>query len=302
MDVVLPNGKTVEGLTVKNLAGRTKHDMVAIDSLTFDTSPRRILLVLDLGRDLAVDARRAQLEIASYLVSGGRETDSFGLLTARGALRKVEFDRGHEAVLRAINELRDKKAAPSSREGILDAVQEGIGWFKSPAPGDTIIVMASQIENNQSVRFADVSAALQKNRIRLFSIALGPIMAGTYFSPLNPFSRAHEGWAFLPNEENLSALTWNSGGYMLFEETQDPWKEYKLTDAHLQDLLEEAARMYVAIATFYRVSLRVPPNLKRRESWQLDLTDEIRKKVPHAYVVYPRLLEPCTVEGAANGR
>ena len=301
MDVVLPNGKTVEGLTVKNLTGRTKHDTVAIDSLTFDTSPRRILLVLDMGHDLAADARRAQLEIASYLVSGGRETDAFGLLTARGAFRKVEFEKGHDAVLGALGELRDKKAAPSSDTGILDAVMEGISWFKDPMPGDAILVMASQIEKNKSARFADVSAALRKNHIRLFSIALGPIIAGTYFSPLNPFSRTHEGWAFLANEENLSALTWNSGGYMLFEETNDPVKEYKLTDAHLQDLLEEAARMYVAIATFYRLSVRVPPGLKRGESWNLDLTDEIRKKVPYAYVVYPRLLEPCIVEGAGNG-
>jgi hypothetical protein len=145
-----------------------------------------------------------------------------------------------------------------------------------------------------------VASALARKRIRLFSIALGPILAGTYFAPLNSFAPHNEGWAFAANQENLSALTWNSGGYMLFEETQDPWKEYKLSDAHLQDLLEEAARMYVAIATFYRVSIRVPAGLKRREGWNLDLTDNIRKKVPHAYMVYPRLLEPCTAEAAMH--
>ena len=299
MDVVLPNGKTVEGLTAQNLIGQTKHDKVAIESLTFDTSPRRILLVLDMGHDLQADARRAQLEMASYLVNGARETDSIALLTARGALRKVGFDKGRDAVAAAIAELRDKKAAPSTDTGILDAVMEGISWFKNPAPGDAIIAMASQIEENKSARYVEVAAALAKNHIRLFSIALGPILVGTYFSPVDPFSR-HNSWGFAMNDENLSALTWNSGGYMLFEETQDPWKEYKLTDAHLQDLLEEAARMYVAIATFYRVSIRVPPALRHREGWKLDLTEEIRKKVPHAYVVYPRLLDPCTAETAAH--
>jgi hypothetical protein len=302
MNVVLPNGKTVEGLTTQNLVARTKHDTVAIDSLTFDTSPRRILLVLDMGRDLVADARRAQLEIASYLVHGGRETDSFGLLTTRGPLRKVRFDAGHDAVSAAIAELHDKKAGPSVDNGILDAVREGISWFQNPAPGDAIIVMASQIEKNKSATYAQVANALAKNRIRLFSIALGPILAGTYFSPLNAFAPHNEGWTFAPNEENLSALTWNSGGYMLFEETQDPWKEYKLSDAHLQHLLEEAARMYVAIATFYRVSIHAPSGLKHRESWKLDLTDNIRKKVPHAYMVYPRLLEPCPAEAAVRGQ
>jgi hypothetical protein len=302
MNVVLPNGKTVEGLTMQNLVARTKHDTVGIDSLTFDASSRRILLVLDMGHDLAADARRAQLEIASYLVTAGRPTDSMGLLTARGPLRKVRFDAGHDAVSAAIAELHDKKAGPSTDNGILDAVWEGISWFQNPAPGDAIIVMASQIEKNKSATYAQVASALAKNRIRLFSIALGPILAGTYFAPLNSFAPHNEGWAFAANQENLSALTWNSGGYMLFEETQDPWKEYKLSDAHLQNLLEEAARMYVAIATFYRVSIRVPSGLKRREAWNLDLTDNIRKKVPHAYMVYPRLLEPCTAEGTVHGQ
>lgn len=302
MNVVLPNGKTVEGLTMQNLVARTKHDTVGIDSLTFDTSPRRILLVLDMGHDLAADARRAQLEIASYLVNGGRETDSFGLLTARGPLKKIQFGTSHDVVSTAIAELHDKKAGPSTDNGILDAVWEGISWFQSPAPGDAIIVMASQIEKNKSANYMQVANALASKRIRLFSIALGPILAGTYFAPLNSFAPHNEGWAFAANQENLSALTWNSGGYMLVEETQDPWKEYKLSDAHLKELLEEGARMYVAIATFYRVSIRVPSGLKRHEGWNLDLTENIRKKVPHAYMVYPRLLGPCTAEASVHGQ
>jgi len=301
MNVILRNGKTVTGLTLQNFVGQTKREPVTIESITFDTSPRHILLVLDLGRDLTADARRAQLEMASYIVNGGRETDAFGLLTARGTLRKVSFDKGREAVANAIAELRDKNARPSTDAGVLDAILDGISWFENPVPGDAIVIMASEIERNKSAHYAQVASALAKKRIRLFGIALGPILAGTYFSPVNPFAPHNEGWAFVSNEENLSALTWNSGGYMLFEQTQDPWKEYKLTDAHLQELLDEAARMYAAIATFYRVRVRVPPGLKRRETWKLDLTDDIRKKVPYAYVVYPRWLEPCSGEAGGHG-
>jgi len=300
MNVVLPNGKTLKGLKIENLIGQTKHDRVAIDSLTFDTSPRRILMVLDMGRDLNADVRRAQIEIAAYLVTAGRPSDSMALLTARGALRQVRFGESHDAVLSAIAELRDSKTGAFTENGILDAVMEGVGWFQNPAPGDAIIVMASEIEKNKSTRYSQVAKALEEQKIRLFSVALGPILAGTAFGPLNAFAPHNEGWAFAVNEENLSALTWNSGGYMLFEDTQDPWKEYKLTDAHLQELLEEAARMYVAIATFYRVSVRTSLGLKRREGWKLDLTEEIRKKVPHAYVVYPRLLEPCLSQTSKN--
>jgi hypothetical protein len=300
MNVVLPNGKTLKGLKLENLTGQTKHYRVAIDSLTFDSSPRRILMVLDMGRDLNADVRRAQIEIAAYLVTAGRPTDSMALLTARGALKSVRFGESHDAILSALAELRDNKAGPVTESGILDAVMEGVGWFQDPAPGDAIIVMASEIEKNKSTRYSQVAKALEDQKIRLFSVALGPIMAGTAFEPLNAFAPHNEGWAFAVNEENLSALAWNSGGYMLFEDTQNPWKDYKLTDAHLQKLLEEAAGMYVAIATFYRVNVRPPLGLKRREGWKLDLTEDIRKKVPHAYMVYPRLLEPCLSQTSKN--
>jgi hypothetical protein len=300
MNVVLPNGKTLKGLKLENLTGQTKHDRVAIDSLAFNTSPRRILMVLDMGRDLNADVRRAQIEIAAYLVTAGRPTDSMALLTARGALKTVRFGESHEAVLNALAELRDSKTGPFTENGILDAVMEGVGWFQNPAPGDAIIVMASEIEKNKSTRYSQVAKALEEQKIRLFSVALGPIMAGTFFGPLNAFAPHNEGWAFAANAENLSTLTWNSGGYMLFEDTKDPWKDYKLTDAHLQKLLEEAAGMYVAIATFYRVNVRAPLGLKRREGWKLDLTEEIRKKVPQAYMVYPRLLEPCLSQTSKN--
>lgn len=302
MNVVLPDGKTVTGLSMQNLSGQTKRDKVEIDSFTFDTSPRRILLVLDMGHNLAPDARRAELEIASYLVGGAREADSFALLTARGTLMDVPFKEGRDAVLSGIAKLRDANAGTRPRRGILDALLEATTWFQDSKPGDAIIVMASEIETNESAHFSQVANALARNHIRLFSIALGPIMAGTYFGPAQPFSQHNEGWAFVPDQENLSALTWSNGGYMLMEDTMDPRRTYKLTDAHLHDLQNEIARMYSAIATFYRVGIRVPPGLKRREPWKLDLSDEIRKKVPAAYVVYPRFLEPCPPVISATGK
>ena len=298
INVVLLDGKNVEGLKVQNFAARTgtKHDSVAIDSLTLDSSPRRILLILDMGRDLAPDARRAQLEIASYLVKEGRPTDSFALLTARGALKKVQFGEGHDAVLSALTELRDKKGGSSTDNGILDAVMEGIGYWQKPALGDAIMVMASEIENNKSTHYAQVAGALAKNRIRLFSIALAPVKAFGLLPPTLPPGHQNESVGLVINEENLSALSWNSGGYMLFEGTTDPWKEYKLTDARLQELQDKAARMYLAIARFYRLSLRPPTGLKRSDHWELNLTDDVRKKVPPSYMAYPRLLEPCIPE------
>lgn len=315
MNVVLPSGKTVQGLTLKGLAGHTKRQNVALDSITLDRTPRRVLLVLDMGGDLSAQVRQSQLEVASYLVNEGRKEDFFGLITARGASRKVNFDQGRDTLNAAFTELRNMKAMHTGDDGILDALKEGADWFQNPQPGDAIIAMASELEKTKSTSYTKVANTLAQKHIRLFSISVGPMISGTYFTPMDPFSRHNEGNAFAVNQESLSSLTWNSGGYMVVEylpkqvdsvldeaDRARLLKEYKLDDEHRKKLLDEAAQIYIAIATFYRLNVQLPADLKHREEWQLDLTDDIRKKIPSAFVAYPRLLEPCTVGQSGLGK
>lgn len=295
VNVILPDGKLVRGLQRDHLVVQVKHDKLKIESITPDTGPRRILFVLDAGRDLPRDARKAEAEVVSYIISRAPADTSFALITARGATTEVRFEETREKVAAAITQLSDSSGSGSSQLGALDALSEGIEWFKKPLLGDAIVVMMSEIENNKHSRYSTVASALTDHHIRLFSFLLGPLMAGTLYTDITTNYRGHltATSTLLLNEENLSALTWNSGGYLVVENAKNAWREYKLTDAHLDELRHEGWQMYGAVAEIYRVMVAPPARSVHREGWTLELTDPIRNRVPQAKVLYPRELPAC---------
>ena len=84
VNVILPDGRLIRGLQSDNLVAQVKHDKVKIDSISYETGPRRILFVLDAGRDLPRDAKKAEAEVISYVISQAPVDNSFALITARG--------------------------------------------------------------------------------------------------------------------------------------------------------------------------------------------------------------------------
>ena len=174
-------------------------------------------------------------------------------------------------------------------------MSEGMGWFEKPQPGDAIVAMILEIENNKHTKYSTVADALADRHIRLVSFLLGPLMVGTaYFNmiegaPGRPTINA----LLVANEENLSALTWNSGGYLVVENAKSEWRKYKLPDEHLEVLPHEGWQMYGAVAEFYRVLLVPPSRSGHHEGWSLELEESTRKRVPRAKVLYPRELPAC---------
>src|SRR5438552_15131417 len=57
VNVILPDGRLVRGLQRDHLVALAKKDRLKIESITQDAGPRRILFVLDTGRDLPSEAR-----------------------------------------------------------------------------------------------------------------------------------------------------------------------------------------------------------------------------------------------------
>jgi hypothetical protein len=155
--------------------------------------------------------------------------------------------------------------------------------------------MTSEIESNRRTKYSVVGKALASHHIRLFSFLLGPMLMGTVYNDIktNYQGRLSASSAVVPNQENLSALTWNSGGYMVVENTEQSWKEYKLTDAHLDALRLEGWQLYGAAAEFYRVRLEPVTRSVHDKQWTLGLADSVRERFPQAKALYPRELSFC---------
>ena len=295
VNVILPDGRLVRGLQRDHLVALAKKDRLKIESITQDAGPRRVLFVLDTGRDLPHEAKKSEVEVASYILAQAPEETSFALITARGISMEVRFGEPRERVVAAICQLPESAGSGSSERGGLDALSEGMEWFEKPQPGDAIVAMIFEIENNKHTKYSTVAGALADRHIRLFSFLLGPLMAGTaYFNSIGGApGRPTMIGPFIANEENLSALTWNSGGYLVVENAKSGWREYKLTDEHLEVLRHEGWQMYGAVAEFYRVLLVPPARSSHHEWWSLELAESTRKRVPQAKVLYPRELPAC---------
>src|SRR5438477_7994624 len=121
MDFSLLNGLSAGDVTVR--VGKLARN---IESVNYNTGPRRILFVLDTSPSLAADARKAQVKLVNYIVSSARKGDSFALITAHGIPHSVKFGESPDALLKAANDvLNDPPKDKNKGQGILDAMMEG---------------------------------------------------------------------------------------------------------------------------------------------------------------------------------
>lgn len=301
-------GTLLEGLTPQDLTIRQNKQSLSIESVKYDSAPRRVLLLLDTSTRLPVDARKAEVALAQYLLSRARATDSFALLTARGPLREVRFEEGKESVLRAIQELSGGPKEAAKGENILDTMVQGITWFGPPRPGDAILIMADHLEESNEpvqfvcrtvsgtgpmqgvvtdrgpsfekqskIKFSGVTRMLAEHQVRVFGLQLGALKAAPLASKVDP------------NDENLFGISMVTGGFAIFDPV-DSFGSYVLTEARLQTLQDMVWRLYATIAQFYVVRVE---SKSSHTPWKLELARDLRS---NTRALYPLQFDPCAAE------
>src|ERR1700674_62526 len=148
--VVGMDGALLNGLTAQDVTVRLRKQTLPIETVGYDAGPRRVLFILDTSSRLRPEARKAETILVGYVLSKARPSDTFALLTARGAFRQVRFEEGRDAILKAVQELAADPKEPAKTPNILDTVMEGVTWFGEPRPGDAMILMADHLEESNS--------------------------------------------------------------------------------------------------------------------------------------------------------
>ena len=301
-------GTLLEGLSPQDLTIRQNKQSLVIESVKYDSAPRRILLLLDTSARLSVDARKAEVALAQYLLSRARATDSFALLTARGPLRQVHFEEGKESVLQALQELSPGPKEAIKGENILDSMVQGITWFGSPRPGDAILIMADHLEESNEpiqfvgrtvsgtgpmqgvvtdrgpsfekqskIKFSAVTRMLAEHQVRVFGLQLGALKAAPMASKIDP------------NDENLFGISLATGGFAVFDPV-DSFGSYVFTETRLQTLQDMVWRLYATIAQFYVVRVE---SKSSHAPWKLELAKDLRS---NTRALYPLQFDPCAAE------
>jgi hypothetical protein len=303
-------GTLLEGLTAQDLTVRQSKQTLAIESIKYDSSPRRVLLLLDTSSRIPLDARKAELAVTKYLLGRARAQDSFALLTARGPLRQVRFEDGKELLLKAVQELAADPREPVKGENILDTMVTGITWFGAPRPGDAILILADHLEElneptqysgrtitgagptqgvvtdrgpsfekQSKVKFSAVTKMLGEHQIRIFGLQMGALKATPVASRLDL------------NDENLFGITLASGGYSVFDPV-DSFGSYVLTESRLQTVQNMVWQLYGSISQFYIVRVQ---SHSPHSPWKLELAKDLRS---NTRALYPLQFNPCASEFA----
>lgn len=289
--VALPDGTLVQGLASDGFVAKGSSGPSKIDVVTSDRGPRRVLFVVETGKQVPPTVRKVEAEILEEILKNARQEDSFALLTAHGPRREVQFGASKETLQNTVEEIRIAAPGKNEGNGILDAIFEGINWFRPHNAGDAVLVLTLGIESKHQIAFTKVRDALAKEGIHLYGFQLGPFIEGYAQVGVGtgPFGRPSlTGWID-PNRENLFALSKYTGGFVALENAEgDPWKEYQLTDQRLHAIHHAAQQEYKAIVDFYKIKIEGSP-----KDLEIGLADSIQKQLPLAEVIYPRSFQNC---------
>jgi hypothetical protein len=297
--VINAGGETFRGLAARDFLAPKGF---AVKSVAFDNGPRRVLIVVDTSAKLSANTHQAVVEIVNVLVAAGRPEDSLALITARGPGGELKFGEDRAGIARA---LASPEADPvRSKEGVLDALMEGVGWFSGSQPGDAIILIAADLDGNHKANPKTIAKALAEHHLRMFGLALGPVVASSTVATKTITSSLSQGLAYatpltgvqvLQNgDTNYFPLVANSGGLLLGAVNASPDKgASNLNDPKIHEQVRyKAHQIFSMITTFYRAEVE-GQKFSHPQDWILEVNESTRKGQPPMFLLYPHELGPC---------
>jgi len=300
--VISASGDIFRGLAAEDFIGQLQKKPVSVKLVTFDDGPRRALIVVDVNKKLSPDSRKAEGEMLRTILENSRPQDTFALISTHGHGPQVKFTADRSAIKLALGWDNAPDNGKEKELGVLDGVMEGMEWFGTPQSGDSIVVMAADMEGNHKTNAKLVDRALEEKHIRMFGLALGPVttkssLAGetvTNASMGLAYSRPVVGdGAYTTGDDNFFPLTVNSGGLVLGVLNGDSYRSYNLENPQLmQAVRQKALSISKMISAYYRMQVG-SPQLARPQDWNLTINPEVQKHAPPMFVLYPHQLGPC---------
>jgi hypothetical protein len=290
VNIVMPDGGLVRDVQADAFIARRGTESVIILSVDLDAGPRRIVFVIDNGKNVNPAARRVEAAVLRGIVDNARTGDSFSLLTAIGPRKEVPFSATREAVLSVIDELSSPAKGSSQARPILDSVLEAAAWLQPAQPGDSIVCLTMGLKPNEP-KYGLAGKQLASAGIRLFGFQLGTWYTSVSSSEIAPTVGGFRITPTIdPDHESIFNLADETGGFAILENTEgSPQQTYKLTDERLRYLVKYAGQLYKGITSYYRIRLAYSP-----ENLTIDLSEAVRTKVPKARVIYPRKISGCS--------
>ena len=307
------NGKFVSGLTAESFHVRLHGHPVKVLSEGTNSSPRRIVLVLDTSASmLASDPAiwKPTLVIAKTLVEGLPPQDSIAFVSfASRVEQQIDFTRDRTPILQQLDELQGGKRAFSKKmraTALWNSVLESLRLFDSPQIGDSIYVISDGDDDLSRAGPSDVENALLAARVRLFALfppgvprppmsgyldRAGPLQAAMDLEEPEDMTVSAPSPQRTQGESDLGEIAKMTGGALLASYQPSLDKDTRpLTPAQLGAALD---RLRSATDQLYQLEVELPQPPDKHPDLRIEVADQRQKIKDPLVLLYPRKIRPC---------
>jgi hypothetical protein len=288
--------KFVQGLSATNFRGKLHGWEVEVLSVSLDTSPRHIILLLDASGSMMVpDAVWDNAKyLSEYLIRHAPPGASIAQMAfSEKVLGTAGFDQDRLALLKRLADLVKVCERPrkTRRTALYDTIASARGLLGGLEFGDVIFAVTDGEDNRSRTEAEKVEQNLLRGGIRLFSALFED--QGRRTPTLG--SKEIEGAGRL-----LSMIEATGGNALtlLFSPTSPPNPYPHLGASTRNDAIDLALqRFYQQMGEFYRLELRLPEKVDKPTKWKLEVIEANGRPGRKVEVRYPEQLLPCAKVG-----
>jgi len=281
----------VPNLSAANFRGKLRGHDVQILSAAADTSPRRIVLLLDASGSMVSPGGGWPIEksISEYLIRFSPPQGSIAEMTfGERIFDSAGFDQDRLALLQrqALLFRVCEMGHHGGRTALYDAIARAQGALGIPKVGDVIFALTDGGDNHSHIDGKKAQEDLLSAGVRLFAaIIITQKLA----------ERARSPEAMIEGPVHLHDMVEATGGNGLnlpYTGSKPPFKYMHATGS--ADAVNFALqRLFRQMGEFYRLELSLPETVEKPTKWKLEVVNADGKPMKGVEVHYPQELMPC---------
>ncbi len=270
VSVLDKDANAVRGLTAANFRGTFRGQLVRILSATEDSSPRRIILLLDTGKGMS-DANASGLmwAAAEDFVDNSGGPHNIAVCTIGGGVRCISRASKDRRVVRDTLAEIKSKVKPAGWTMIDTGIGVAADELSPPLFGDALFIISNTQSYATNFSILDTVEALSRSGIRVFFLSIDnrevPRDLPRKATPLTP------------------AYTEPSGGLGV---------DWELGLDKSPTFLSRVRQLYEPMTHAYKVEVELPVLVEKPSEWRFEVVGPDGKKLKTVELAYPRLLVP----------
>jgi von Willebrand factor type A domain len=174
----------IHAISAYDLQARVRGEPIKILSLTPDTRPHRIVLLLDTSGSMGIPSGSAstppwilELSLAHHFYETNRQTSQIALLLFNERNNEViDFSQGNSAVGNKLQHLAEDreyaKAHVKGKTTLRDAIFQGVQLLDHPSSADAIFVLTDGEDNASHLSASELNRRVAQSAVRIFAILI----------------------------------------------------------------------------------------------------------------------------------